>query len=43
MPGSSMHHFMHGTRGLLLELADKLGEFFDIQLTKPKRPKAETR
>lgn len=37
----SLHRFMHGTRGLTLETAEKLAEYFSMHLTRPKWPKME--
>ena len=41
IPGPSLHRFMTGERGLTLETAAKLAAFFQMQLTKPKRPRVE--
>lgn len=37
IPEPSLHRFMHGTRGLTLESAEKVAEFFEMRLTRPKR------
>jgi plasmid maintenance system antidote protein VapI len=37
LPYAVLHHFANKTRGLTLESADKLAEFFGMHLTRPKQ------
>ena len=39
IPYAAVHRFANGERGLTLETADKLAEFFQMRLTRPVRPK----
>ena len=39
IPEPSLHRFIHGTRGLTLDTADKLAAYFSMRLTRPVKPK----